>query len=202
MVTIPRAARSQCLSRLRAMATWSSAAAEPSEAEPIELENVVRRADQRPFTLYLLESPQQELAEATRLLDLYDHRFDDPLARGRDRRAGLRVQLAGHPIDNRGGLRHWAARTGPRTFAMFLFSRRDVRIDGRVADRGQVHVRAIAGVGKQLRGRVARLLFDGGDHRHQLLLVIRLLCDRVADDQLQFVDRDLHVVGLDESVGT
>jgi hypothetical protein len=28
--------------------------------------------------LYLLESTQQELAEAARLLDLTDHRFDDP----------------------------------------------------------------------------------------------------------------------------
>jgi hypothetical protein len=36
----------------------------------MQLENVVRRADQRPFTPHLRESPQQELPEATRVFDL------------------------------------------------------------------------------------------------------------------------------------
>src|SRR5438105_15258764 len=58
-----------------------------SDTEAIQLENVVRRAHQRPFALHLLESPQQELPEATGLLDLADHWFDDSFARGIDRRA-------------------------------------------------------------------------------------------------------------------
>ncbi len=109
MVTLPHAARPQCLSCLRAMAAWfarpESDSTLLSQAEPIELENVVRCANQLPFALHLLESTQQELPEATGLLDLPDHRFDDPLARGIDCRASLGVQLAGHPVDDRGGLR-------------------------------------------------------------------------------------------------
>src|ERR1700693_486593 len=106
----------------------------PSNGEPIQLENVVRRAHQRPFTLHLLESPQQELSETTGVLDLPNDRFDDPFARGIDRRASLNMQLAGHPVEDRGGLRQWAARTRPRPLAMFLLPRRDIRVDGRGGD--------------------------------------------------------------------
>src|SRR5687767_10519575 len=80
-----------------------------SHTEPIQLENVVRCAHERPFALHLLASPQQELPKATGLFDLSDHGFDDAFARGIDGRAGLRVQLAGHPIDDRGGLRQGTA---------------------------------------------------------------------------------------------
>src|SRR5439155_24324887 len=128
MVTLPRTARPRRLPRLGAMAVRASARGErhsisPSQTEAIELENVVRRAHQRPFTLHLLESTQQELPETTSLLDLADHWFDDALARGIDRRAGLRVQLAGHPIDDRGALWEGATRTGPRPLAMCLLPR-------------------------------------------------------------------------------
>src|SRR6266536_2807598 len=101
----------------------------PSDAEAIQLENVVRRAHQRPFTLHLLESSQQELPEATGLFDLADHWFDDPFARGIHGRAGLRMQFAGHSIDDRGGLRQRSPGTGPRPIAMFLLPRRDVRVN-------------------------------------------------------------------------
>ena len=57
-----------------------------SPAEAIQLQNVVCRAHERPFSLHLLESTQQELPEATGLLDL--------------RQLGDRVQaLAWHPDD-------------------------------------------------------------------------------------------------------
>jgi hypothetical protein len=52
-----------------------------SEAEAMELENVVRRADQRPFALDRLQSVQEELSEAPGLFDLLNYRFDDRLAR-------------------------------------------------------------------------------------------------------------------------
>ena len=54
----------------------------PSHAEAIELEDVVRRADQRPFRLHLFESTQQELPEAPRVFDLTEHRFDPAFAGG------------------------------------------------------------------------------------------------------------------------
>src|SRR5207253_9405885 len=107
-----------------------------SQAQAIQLENIVCGAYQRPFTLHCLQSTQQELSEATRLLDLTNHRFDDPFARGIDRRASLRVQLTGHAVDDRGGLRARSARTRRWWLAMFLLPRRDVCVDARVGDRG------------------------------------------------------------------
>src|SRR5688572_22524033 len=72
--------------------SWQSASRRrPSDAEAIQLENVVRRAHERPFPLHLLESAQQELPKAARLFDLADHRFDDRFPRGVDLRAGLDV---------------------------------------------------------------------------------------------------------------
>ena len=120
-------------------------------AEAIQLQDVVRRAHQRPFRLHLRQAPQQKGSEAARLLDLPDHRFDDRFAPGVDGRAGLREQLPSHPVDARGGRRQRAARTGARAFAMFLFARRDVGVDPGVRDRGQILVRAVAGVREQLR---------------------------------------------------
>ena len=127
IVTFPPAARSPSLSLLSAMAASVSSSPRPrseaavcSDAEAIQLENVVRRAHERPFTLHLLESTQQELPEAARLLDLADHGFDDAFAGGIDGRAGLRMQLARHAVDDRGVLRKGTVRTRPRPLAMFL----------------------------------------------------------------------------------
>src|SRR5712692_8237049 len=141
IVTLTRAARPQCLSPLSAMAAWTFRRPESesigcSQAEAIELENVVGRAHERPFPLHLLEATQQELSEAARLLNLSNDRFDDSFAGGVDRRTRLRVQLAGHPVDDRRALRQRSPRTGSQALAMFLLPRRDVRVDGRVGDRG------------------------------------------------------------------
>src|SRR5512134_1024309 len=103
-----------------------SAFAFRSSIASVQLQNVVGRAHERPFTLHLLKPTQQKLSEASRLLDLPNHRFDDRLARRIHGRASLRVQLAGHPIDDRGGRRQGAARTGAGALAMFLLPRRDV----------------------------------------------------------------------------
>ena len=92
-----------------------------SLTEAIQLENIVRRAHQRPFPLHLLEPTQQELPETTGLLDLANHRFDDPFAGRVNRRAGLRVQLAGHPVDDRGSLWEGTTRTGSRPLTCFCF---------------------------------------------------------------------------------
>src|SRR5262245_41106360 len=132
MVTLRHAARPRWGLPISAMAAPASGACPSartgaaSDAQPIQLENVVRRAYQRPFPLDLLEATQQELPEAARVLDLADDRFDDPFARGIDGGAGLRLQLASHPVHDRRGLRQRTARTGAGPLAMFLFSRRDI----------------------------------------------------------------------------
>jgi hypothetical protein len=93
-----------------------------SQAEAIQLENVVRRAHQRPFPLHLLESTQQELPEAAGLLDLSNHRFHDPFAGGVDRGALFGEQLAGHPIDDRGGRRQGRTRLVGSGLRLLRFS--------------------------------------------------------------------------------
>src|SRR5207247_5516173 len=132
MITFPRAARPPCrraMSWPTSMAAFDmdvtspdwlpgraaiprSASAVRSSVESIQLQNVVGRADERPFALHLLEATQQELPEAPRLLDLAKHGFDDRFARRVDGRAGLRVQLAGHAVDPRRRLWQRAAGTG------------------------------------------------------------------------------------------
>src|ERR1700730_17275136 len=108
IITFPRATRRRYLSPSSARAAWVSGSSPKVESSPrspaeaIQLENVVRRAYQRPFALHLLESTQQELPEATGLLDLTNDRFDDRFACGIDSRARLGVQLAGHAGDDRG----------------------------------------------------------------------------------------------------
>src|SRR4029450_13131488 len=111
--------------------------------QAIQFEDVVRGAHQRPFALELRDAAQQELAKASRLLDLSQYRFDDRLASGVDRGARLRQELSRHPLDARGGLRQGPTRTGPRAFAVFLLARRDVRVDSSSGDRSQVLVRAV-----------------------------------------------------------
>src|SRR5437870_12382989 len=110
MVTLPRGARPLCWramswptsvmatpARLPASAaTLRNSSAFRSSVESIQLQNVVGRTHQRPFPLYLLDPTQQELPEASRLLDLPNHRFNDRFAHRVDGPAGLRVQLPGH----------------------------------------------------------------------------------------------------------
>src|SRR5467141_1723620 len=107
MVTLPHAARLPCrrampwLTLVMATPDWLPARAASqtsawvfrSSVESIQLQNVVCRAHERPFTLHLLEPTQQELPEAPRLLDLAKHRLDDRFARRVHGRPGLPVQL-------------------------------------------------------------------------------------------------------------
>jgi hypothetical protein len=51
---------------------------------PEQLEQVVRRGDQVPFRIHLLQTPQQEAASAPGFLDLAIHRLHDRLALGVD----------------------------------------------------------------------------------------------------------------------
>ena len=56
---------------------WPIAPCFPVQIDPRaeQFEQVVARADQRPFAIHLLESPQQELPESPALLDLAEYRL-------------------------------------------------------------------------------------------------------------------------------
>src|SRR5687767_5260751 len=86
-----------------------------SSTQAIQLQNVMGRADQRPFASHLLDPAQQELPEAAGLFDLPQHRFDYGFTSGIDRRPDLGEQLARHAVDARCGARQRATRTGPWT---------------------------------------------------------------------------------------
>src|SRR5260370_11840529 len=103
-----------CGSTLGRSTSPSGESGSGSSTEAIQLQNVVRRTYQRPFTLDLRQATQQELAEAACLLDLPNHRFDDRLSRGIDRRARLRLYLARHAIRARLVGRQRAARACTR----------------------------------------------------------------------------------------
>src|SRR2546428_13356884 len=174
MVTLPRGARPLCWramswptsvmatpARLPASAaTLRNSSAFRSSVESIQLQNVVGRTHQRPFPLYLLDPTQQELPEASRLLDLPNHGLHDRFAHPVDGRAGLRVQLPGHAVDPRRGRRQRATGAGPGAFAMFLLARGEEGVDARLRHGGQLLVRAIAPVGQQPGGTGARLCGD------------------------------------------
>jgi hypothetical protein len=81
------------------------------------------------------------------------------------------------------------------------FARCDKGLDVCGGDRGQTLVRAIARVGEHLRRPVPRLMRDGGDHRHELFLVIDLVRHGLAHDQLQLVDRFFALSELLERLG-
>src|SRR5262245_59327289 len=107
-------AASRSVPRSRAKADSSS------YTETVQLENVVCGAHQRPFALYVLETPQQELPETARLLDLSDDRFDESFACRVDGRAGLRQQLPGHAVDDGRVFRQGSSRTRARPLPVFL----------------------------------------------------------------------------------
>src|SRR5258708_12528330 len=91
-------------------------------AGPVELEHVVRCADQRPFGADFVDAAQQELAAALRLFDLSEDRLDDGLAPRVDTLARLAHQFAFHPLDHRGRLRDAPPGTARHPLVILLFS--------------------------------------------------------------------------------
>ena len=68
---------------------------------PPELQHIVGRTDQRPFTADLAIAPQQELSEPTSLLDLTEDQLDRDLAFGVQAPPALRAQRAAHAVRDR-----------------------------------------------------------------------------------------------------
>lgn len=84
---------------------------------------------------------------------------------------------------------------------MFGASSGDVGVNSALLHRGEVGVRAIAGVGRDLIGLAAHVGFDGVYHRRQLMLVASVGVEAMGDDHLSLgVYRRLRVLALDEAV--
>jgi len=95
----------------------------------VELQDVVRHTDQRPFTLYFVITAQQELSKSLPVLDLSEHRLHDRLSSGIDFPPDDGLQLAPHTFQGRGRLGDRTARTGRDHLVVFLFARRHVSVD-------------------------------------------------------------------------
>ena len=95
-----------------------------------ELGEVVGGADQRPFCLHFVDPAQQELTEASCLLDLPEHRLDHLLEQP------IAAAIAGAPALGGGGLG-----------SVLLSSGRDVALDPPPAQRAQIGRRAVACIG-------------------------------------------------------
>jgi hypothetical protein len=63
--------------------------------------------------------------------------------------------------------------------------RGDVGVDGALLHRGEVGVRAIAGVGRDLIGLASHVGFDRVDHRRQLVLIASVGVEAMGDDHLR-----------------
>jgi hypothetical protein len=86
----------------------------PSRGSLCELEQIVDRADHGPLGSDLVEAAQEELAEASGMFDMAEHRFDDLLSQTVAAAPAGELEFSGH-----GGLAR-SFGPAPRTGGMFL----------------------------------------------------------------------------------
>src|SRR5438552_3236238 len=125
-----RTVAAACALRSRAPSEWifpGSSRSYQRHRRP-QLQDVVRRADQRPLVPHPLDPASQELPEPPRLLDLSEHRFHDNLAPTVGLPAAGGEELARHALAQR----HTLSGSPPRrrhTLTVLLPTRRDERLD-------------------------------------------------------------------------
>src|SRR6267154_5421427 len=167
-------------------------------ARASKFQEVVNGAQQRPFALYRGKATPQELAEAARLVDLPKHRLDDLLAQPVGAFVTGSVQFGRHR-------RHPALRLGwprlRRRRAVFLPAGGNMSVDLTGFERGQIVLRAIAGIGRDLLRSRREIGRDLLDQRLQMRAIARLVADHLGNNNLcRGVDRGLRVEALDEAV--
>jgi hypothetical protein len=142
-----------------------------------ELEDIVRGTDERPFPPDLAHPAQQNLAEASPLLDLPQDRLYDGLAPSIQTPTGFGPEGAPHTVRHRQARRRATAWRGGHGLSMELAIRWDERGTAQRGEGRDVRLAEIAGI--QARGSGNLLRID--QHLRQqwlgLLLVIRLIRD-------------------------
>src|SRR6266516_823002 len=110
-----------------------------------QFEQVVGGAEHRPFASDLFESSQQELAEASDILDLAEHRFGKLLSQP------IAAAPPGAPELKRHRRHARASGPAPRSSGMWLrvlgATRRQIRIDPAPGEMGEVCFVTEAGIG-------------------------------------------------------
>ena len=84
--------------------------------EPEQLQQVVAGADEQSLPVYLFQAPQQELPEASPLLDLPEHRLHRLFAQPVALPSPFRSQLPPHPVP--GGEIGWNPSPGSQRYCL------------------------------------------------------------------------------------
>src|SRR5215208_6744145 len=88
---------------LSVLSNWCRGEGVASRGCLCELEQVVGRADHRPFASDLIKTPEKELSETSGVFDLTEHRLDDLLAQSISAAAPSSFELSRHGGDARSG---------------------------------------------------------------------------------------------------
>src|SRR5450631_2364103 len=161
-----------------------------------ELEEIMDGADHRPLGSDLVEAAQEELAEASCVLDLTEHGFDDLLSQAVAAAPAGALELCRH-----GGLARSfgpASRTGGMGLAMACPAGSEVSGDPTAGELGEVLLVTVAGVGRDFLGIGAQHRTDLFDQRQERAGICRACLQALGDDDLmRAVDGDLGVVAGD-----
>lgn len=162
-----------------------------------QLQEVVGDADHRPFASDLIEPMQQELPEASGLLDLPEHRLDDLLSQAVAASAAGLLQARSHGA-HQGCLRQLAPPCRIR-LAMACTSWSQIGRDPALLQRGKVRLVGKASIARDLTRFAAEMDADVIDQRHETTGV-RGVCHEAVrhDDLMGCIDGDLAVVALYE----
>ena len=164
-----------------------------------ELAQVVCDADDGPFGPHFLDTPQQELAECSRLFDLSEHRFDHLLAQSIAAAMASAPELGAHPGEERSGLEPPLGGGGGGS--VLPPPSRDVAVDPPPAERAKIGSRAVTGVGRDFLRIALEIGLDGIEQRSKLRLIAPIGVEGVRHDDLRRrIDRGLRVVALDVAV--
>jgi hypothetical protein len=134
---------------------------------PGELGEVVGGADQGPLGTHLLNAAQQELAEASCLFDLSEHRLHDLLPQPVPAAPSRPLELSSH------GLRQRPAGPALVVGGVLGPSRGDVAGDAAILELLEVGLRAVARIGRGLFRLGAEVGLDPVDKDCELILVAR-----------------------------
>src|SRR5580658_11346305 len=150
---------------LRRVVNWVERVSMTSRGGVGELEQIVGGADHGPLGSDLVEAAQEELAEASGMFDMAEHRFNDLLSQAVTAAPAGELEFSGH-----GGLAR-SFGPAPRTGSMFLAvacpARSQIGGDPAAGEMGQVVLVAVSGVGGDFLGIGPQHRTDVGEQRRQ-----------------------------------
>ena len=133
-------------------------------------------ADHGPFGFDLVDAAQEELAEASCLLDLAEDGLDDLFSQSIPASIACLLELCAHSGDERARFELPFCRG--RLGAMLLPSGGDVALDPAPNESAKIALRAIARIGGCFIRVLTEIGFDGIEQWHKLRLIARRVGQR------------------------